>query len=107
MQTKKDRNSAWSLLGGEWPSDMKGASGEKRLAYALLRGALETLVLKRDGHMQHPDIDGLSIADDYWNARGWLLNDNFETEYLSLDFVCDTVGIEKKDLRSLIKGAGI
>jgi len=99
--------SCWSLIGGEWPSDMEGASAHQRLAYHLLRGAVETLVLKKDGHMNHPDIEGLSIAEDYWNARNWLFNDDFRTDGLTIDSVCFLLSFEKEDLRALIKGAGI
>jgi hypothetical protein len=105
VQTKKDDNSSWSLIGGEWPTDIEGASGEKRLAYGLLRGAIETLVLRKDGYLRHPDIEGLSITDDYWNARGWIMSDDFETENMEIRGVCKSVGIELEGLRGLIRSA--
>lgn len=103
----RKKTSAWSRIGGEWPADMMGAAPEKRLAYGLLRGAVETLVLRSDGHETHPDIDDLSVTDDYWNARSWVFSDDFKTDGISIDTVCETIGFSKTVLRSVLKEAGI
>lgn len=95
--------SGWELLGGRWPTSIPLTRDTQRLAFRVLRGAVAALVASYDGK---PASAGVPIARAFWEARGWILNDEWPCG-LSFKNACLLLSLKHEAFRDDLVATGV
>lgn len=93
---KSSQSSGWILLGGVWPHRLEQSqSAVSSICYAVLRGAISTLVDFHDG-LKTTDADFISIEEVYDDALQWCFS---QCGPMTFEYACHAVGIDPIRLR--------
>lgn len=108
MPTTQERsrlvvNTGWELVGGRWPCRVQTSGLSQRIAWLTLRGAIAALVDGFDGRRHSARVP---IAIAVWQARGWILNDEWGSDLTFAD-TCGLLGIDAAQLRSDLLSTGV
>ena len=89
------------MLGGKWPHRLDDADPPANIGYAVLRGAIATLVDFHDGK-DRTDADVVKIDEVYEDAVHWVYSVHGVGE-LNFDNACWAVGIDPVCLRDKLR----
>lgn len=89
-------SSGWNVLGGKWPHRLDDSDPSVNICYAVLRGAIATLVDFHDGR-NRTDADVVDIQEVYEDALEWAYSD---CGPLTFFHTCDIVGMDPERLRN-------
>lgn len=98
-----EEESAWEKLGGKWPHRNDEADPIEQMYYAVLRGAVATLVDYSDGRMT-TDADAIPIEQVYASALEWVTDDDCLAP-ITWHEACTACGLDPDAVRERVLAA--